>query len=77
VFPIHLPPLRERMDDLEELAHFFAAKFMPGIALSAEALRVLDQHSWPGNIRELRNAIERATILVGSEPEIKAEHIIL
>jgi DNA-binding NtrC family response regulator len=77
VFPIHLPPLRERMDDLEELAHFFAAKFMPGIALSAEALRVLGQHSWPGNIRELRNAVERATILVGSEPEIKAEHIIL
>jgi transcriptional regulator with GAF, ATPase, and Fis domain len=77
VFPIHLPPLRERMDDLEELAHYFTAKFQPGIALSHGALRMLGQHSWPGNIRELRNVVERATILVGSEPEIKAEHIIL
>jgi two-component system response regulator FlrC len=40
-------------------------------------LRILAQHSWPGNIRELRNAIERATILVGSEQEIKPEHILL
>jgi transcriptional regulator with GAF, ATPase, and Fis domain len=77
VFPIHLPPLRERMDDLEELALSFAAKFLPGVLVSREALQILAQHSWPGNIRELRNAIERATILVGSEREIKAEHIIL
>ncbi len=77
VFPIHLPPLRERMDDLEELAVSFAAKFLPGVSISREALQILAQHSWPGNIRELRNAIERATILVGSEPEIKPEHIIL
>ena len=77
VFPIHLPPLRDRMSDLEELAHSFAAKFLPGASLSREALEVLVQHSWPGNIRELRNAIERATILVGTEHEIKAEHILL
>lgn len=77
VFPIHLPPLRERMEDLEELALSFAARFLPGILLGREAMQILRQHSWPGNIRELRNAIERATILVGSEPEIKPEHIIL
>jgi transcriptional regulator with GAF, ATPase, and Fis domain len=77
VFPIHLPPLRERMDDLEELARSFTARFLPGVALSREALQILAQHSWPGNIRELRNAIERATILVGTEREIKPEHIIL
>jgi transcriptional regulator with PAS, ATPase and Fis domain len=77
VFPIHLPPLRERMDDLEELAFSFAARFLPGVLLGREALRILAQHSWPGNIRELRNAIERATILVGSEQEIKPEHILL
>ena len=77
VFPIHLPPLRERMDDLEELAHSFAARFLPGVPLTREALQILGQHSWPGNIRELRNAIERATILVGTEREIKAEHILL
>src|SRR5579863_7105634 len=77
VFPIHLPPLRDRMSDLEDLAVAFTGKFLPGIALSREALTVLGQHSWPGNVRELRNAIERATILVGNEDEIKPEHIIL
>jgi transcriptional regulator with GAF, ATPase, and Fis domain len=77
VFPIHLPPLRERMDDLEELALAFAAKFQPGVALSREALDIMAQHRWPGNVRELRNAIERATILVGAGQEIKPEHIFL
>jgi DNA-binding NtrC family response regulator len=77
VFPIHLPPLRERMDDLEELARSFTARFLPGSNISREALQILAQHGWPGNIRELRNAIERATILVGNEREIKPEHIIL
>jgi transcriptional regulator with GAF, ATPase, and Fis domain len=77
VFPIHLPPLRDRMSDLEELAFAFTGKFLPGISLSREAIQVLSQHSWPGNVRELRNSIERATILVGIEDEIKAEHIIL
>ena len=77
VFPIHLPPLRDRMSDLEELVHTFCAKFLPGAVVSREAMQILAQHSWPGNIRELRNAVERATILVGTEHEIKAEHILL
>ena len=77
VFPIHLPPLRERMEDLEELALAFVAKFQPGVALGREALDIMAQHSWPGNVRELRNAIERATILVGTGQEIKPEHIFL
>jgi len=77
VFPIHMPPLRERMDDLEELAVAFAAKFHPGVVLGHEALQVLAQHRWPGNVRELRNAIERATILVGTGHEIKPDHIFL
>ena len=77
VFPIHLPPLRERMDDLEALANSFCAKFAPGQSLSQGALEILQQHRWPGNVRELRNAIERATILAGSEAQIKAEHILL
>lgn len=75
VFPIHLPPLRERMCDVEDLAVAFTAKFHPGVSLSAEALQVLHQHTWPGNVRELRNTIERATILVGTGHEIKPEHI--
>ena len=77
VFPIHLPPLRERIGDLEELADSFTAKFYPGAIMSREALQVLAQHTWPGNVRELRNVIERATILVGSGREIKPEHIFL
>jgi DNA-binding NtrC family response regulator len=77
VFPIHLPPLRERMGDLEQLAVAFAARFHPGVTLGSQALQILAQHSWPGNVRELRNAIERATILVGSGQEIKPEHIFL
>ena len=77
VFPIHLPPLRDRMGDLEELAMAFVAKYDPKLSLTREALWVLGQHRWPGNVRELRNAIERATILAGSGREIKAEHIVL
>jgi len=75
VFPIHLPPLRERMSDVEDLAVAFTAKFHPGVSLGAEALQILHQHTWPGNVRELRNTIERATILVGTGHEIKPEHI--
>lgn len=75
VFPIHLPPLRERMSDLEELAVAFTEKFHPGVFLSWEALQILKNHTWPGNVRELRNAIERATILVGTGREIRPEHI--
>ncbi len=77
IFPIHLPPLRDRMSDVKELALFFANRFRPGISLAQDALQVMHQHSWPGNVRELRNAIERATILAGHEDEIRAEHMIL
>jgi transcriptional regulator with GAF, ATPase, and Fis domain len=77
VFPIHLPPLRDRMSDLEDLAVSFVARFHPGVTLGREALQILARHSWPGNVRELRNAIERATILVGAGHEIKPEHILL
>jgi transcriptional regulator with GAF, ATPase, and Fis domain len=77
VFPIHLPPLRDRLSDLQALANAFVAKFRPGGSLSREALDILNQHRWPGNIRELRNVIERATILMGSAMEIDAEHIVL
>ena len=77
VFPIHLPPLRDRMEDVKDLTLAFAAKYHPRASVSQEALQVLEQHNWPGNVRELRNAIERASILVGNGHEIKPEHIIL
>jgi DNA-binding NtrC family response regulator len=77
VFPIQLPPLRERMGDLEDLVAAFIARFYPGKVLSYEALQVLEKHNWPGNVRELRNVIERATILAGCGQEIREEHIFL
>jgi len=77
VFPIHLPPLRDRMEDVEGLTLAFAARYHPRASVSQEALQILQQHNWPGNVRELRNAIERASILVGNGYEIKPEHIIL
>jgi DNA-binding NtrC family response regulator len=77
VFPIHLPPLRDRMGDITDLTLAFAAKYSPGASVSQEAMQVLHQHNWPGNVRELRNAIERATILIGNGDEIKPEHLIL
>jgi DNA-binding NtrC family response regulator len=77
VFPIHVPPLRDRMGDITDLTLAFAAKYHPKVSVSEEALEILKQHNWPGNVRELRNAIERASILVGNGREIKPEHIIL
>jgi DNA-binding NtrC family response regulator len=68
VFPIHIPPLRERTSDLRLLAQFFVDKFArdlhrQGLRLSAEAAQAIDNYSWPGNVRELQNTIERAVIL--------------
>jgi formate hydrogenlyase transcriptional activator len=68
VFPIMLPPLRERPEDIPMLAHFFAQKFAqqmkkPIERIPAEAMSALTAYSWPGNIRELQNLIERAVIL--------------
>jgi DNA-binding NtrC family response regulator len=77
VFPIQLPPLRDRMEDIKDLTRAFVAKYSPRVSVSQEAMQILRQHNWPGNVRELRNAIERATILVGNGDEIKPEHIIL
>jgi transcriptional regulator with GAF, ATPase, and Fis domain len=77
VFPIHVPPLRERMEDVKGLAVLFASKFKSGSILSPEALRILSQHSWPGNVRELRNVMERAAILMGNGFDIRPEHIVL
>ncbi|HEY7183742.1 MAG TPA: sigma 54-interacting transcriptional regulator, partial [Blastocatellia bacterium] len=68
VFPITLPPLRERPEDVPMLAHFFAQKFAqqmkkPIERIPAESMAALTAYSWPGNIRELLNLIERAVIL--------------
>ena len=77
IFPIKLPPLRERLSDIEKLAEAFAAKFCPGVTMNHAAIAALLRHAWPGNVRELRNVIERASILVGSEREILPRHILI
>jgi len=77
VFPIHLAPLRERMEDLTELIQAMMAKYHVGVSLSPDAIDILSQHTWPGNIRELRNVLERAVIMAGSEGQITFEHILL
>jgi DNA-binding NtrC family response regulator len=67
VFPIDMPPLRDRGDDVELLANHFLAELNAQSGaqkrLSAHARMTLKQHSWPGNVRELKNCIERAFIL--------------
>ncbi|MBF0497909.1 MAG: sigma-54-dependent Fis family transcriptional regulator, partial [Deltaproteobacteria bacterium] len=68
VFPINIPPLRERPADIVPLAEYFVKKFTQDKArpkgyLTDESRRILTNHTWPGNVRELENAIERAAIL--------------
>jgi DNA-binding NtrC family response regulator len=72
-FEIGLPPLRERMEDLESLAQYLALRFRSGMRpgdqlLTPAALEILATHRWPGNVRELANVIEYATILCGDGP---------
>ncbi len=77
VFPIRLPPLRERMEDLPALVATFLERFAPGMAVSAEARALLEGHPWPGNVRELRNVLERASLFAEGAGEIRAEDVVL
>jgi DNA-binding NtrC family response regulator len=86
VFPIWVPPLRERLDDVPELARHFLARFAAEegrrvTSISAEALDLLGRYAWPGNVRQLENAMFRAVVLsdgeeltVGEFPQI-ATHV--
>ncbi|WP_229739396.1 sigma-54-dependent transcriptional regulator [Edaphobacter dinghuensis] len=78
VFPIEVPALRERMEDLDLLAEHFLEKMgqkLPRKRLSAEASAKLHLHHWPGNVRELMHVLERGAILSGDRMEIGAEEI--
>jgi formate hydrogenlyase transcriptional activator len=71
VFPVALPPLRERTEDIPLLAHFFADKFMTRIGkrlqgITRQTMERLVAYPWPGNVRELENILERAAILAQS-----------
>lgn len=78
VLPIHLPPLRDRGDDVLLLANTFLDRFaaqydLPRSPLAPEIKRVLLTYPWPGNVRELRNAMERAMLL--GDGQISREHL--
>jgi two-component system response regulator PilR (NtrC family) len=83
VIPIHLPPLRDREEDIPLLAEYFLAKYRDQMVkdihgISQETMELLDAYEWPGNIRELENVIERAVALEKSQtilPESLPEHI--
>jgi formate hydrogenlyase transcriptional activator len=68
VFPIHIPPLRERLEDIplliQSFVHEFAKSFCKSIeSIDKDSLDLLQGYAWPGNIREVRNTVERAMIL--------------
>jgi transcriptional regulator with GAF, ATPase, and Fis domain len=68
VFPIRLPPLRERQDDIPLLVHFLVNNFAPRVGkrldgVSRGTMQRLQEYPWPGNVRELENVLERAVIL--------------
>ncbi|MFZ0728083.1 MAG: sigma 54-interacting transcriptional regulator [Desulfobacterales bacterium] len=80
VFPIVLPPLRDRKDDIAPLAAHFLAGFaarlqQPAARLTPQALAYLMKYDWPGNIRELENEIERALMLAGGDREINVDYL--
>ncbi|MGE0813242.1 MAG: sigma-54-dependent transcriptional regulator [Vicinamibacterales bacterium] len=78
VIPLQLPPLRERTDDVPLLVQHFVRKVLardadgevPDVVVSQDAMRRLMAYSWPGNVRQLENAVERALILRGSRPNL-------
>lgn len=77
VFPVHLPPLRERLDDLPQMIDSFVQEFAESMGKPIEtvakaSINALIHYSWPGNIRELRNVIERAVILAQG-PSLKID----
>jgi DNA-binding NtrC family response regulator len=59
---VHVPPLRERPEDIDALARHFLEQVMPGATFSDAALGCLRRHDWPGNVRELRNVVTRAAV---------------
>jgi len=78
VFPVHIPPLRERREDIIPLAEHFIRRFLGerarGPFLASGARKLLESYPFPGNVRELSNACERALILSGGEIPLTVEH---
>lgn len=78
-FPVRIPPLRDRPDDIAALAEYFLSTSDDGdryVPLSPEVIETLMTYDYPGNVRELRNIIERAAILAYGEDIIRPEHLV-
>ncbi len=80
VIPIHVPALRERRSDIPLLAAHFVAKYahrnnLPAKEISQETMRLLVRYDWPGNVRQLENAIEYATVMSGGRTRIEPEDL--
>jgi transcriptional regulator with GAF, ATPase, and Fis domain len=73
---LHVPPLRERREDIVPLAEHFLKQTNPRLSFSSEALQILEGHRWPGNVRELRNVVTKAAVLA-REIEIGAGDMML
>jgi two-component system nitrogen regulation response regulator NtrX len=74
VVPIRVPPLAERREDIPDLVHYFIdqisqATGLPKRLIGEDAMAVLQSHDWPGNVRQLRNNVERLMILAGGDPD--------
>lgn len=74
IFPVFIPSLKERLDDIEILAKKFLAESKSGMSLSSDVLKLMKKHNWPGNIRELKHFIERMSIISDSD-EITPEDV--
>jgi transcriptional regulator with PAS, ATPase and Fis domain len=79
-FPLEIPPLRDRQDDIVLLAQHFVEKHALSPMtpeLSLQSMQLLRAQPWPGNVRELQNVIERALILAEDDAAIRPEHLLL
>jgi transcriptional regulator with GAF, ATPase, and Fis domain len=74
VFSIHLPPLRERKEDIPMLVDYFLQNLPKSVQISSAALQLLIAYSWPGNVRELQNTVERAAVMC-DDSTIEVHHL--
>jgi DNA-binding NtrC family response regulator len=77
VIPVHIPPLRDRREDIPILVTHFLKKFAPErrMQMSQTAMRALMAYAWPGNVRQLENAVERAVTLSAGRDEVEVEDL--